>query len=940
MVKIKQIWQRLIPKPQHIEKVGDVVESGAEVSKAVLEFAIALGVLATAPSASVIAAGLSFVGIARNGLKLLSEKTSQKFEIEEWVAVACPLAYINSFNTLVQRDIWLQEKLDAEITNQEVKVQFNQLGEIELSNNQAEKALTDFPNSILGQFLNQQLSTYLQQAKIEQKIISLITAWVAWDTYNYIKQLFFYEPEDVRQVLNLMITAAQEVRANDKYTSIELYLTEQISASPSNPILQERWKVIGEEFKIPDIYVPLKGQLLDNNGQSKAHESTVNLENWVREQLNKIDRSRQVIFIQAGPGRGKSVFCKMFADWVRQNEHPRWTPILIRLQDIKILEKDFEETLRKAVDCDFAKNGSGWLSDRNIRFLFILDGFDELLMEGRSSGGLEEFLKQVGDFQENCAKNPEKAHRVIITGRTLALQSIERFLLPNNLARVEILPMDDISQKHWFDNWERLVKQERKPTFQQFLQDKRCPKRIRGSNDEIGLAQEPLLLYLLAAMYRDGELTIELFADTSAIGAKILIYEKALGWVLTKQRSKYLNRSLTEMEIEDLRRILAEAAVCAVQSGKEYAAIPMIEARMNQDNRAKDLLKKTQQRLQDNPLRNALAVFYLQASTKGLGSVEFTHKSFGEFLCAERFKEFLEDWSKPGDKRRNLYYIDDETMDRQIYNLFWYGRLTSEIVEYLMELLKNHSEFDPDCLFDRLERFYFQWSNGEFIDAPSGNLPFNTYVDIKQHKIPSGIRQVDIYVGLNVMILLLELYRYTQSQNQLKDKETFPLCGETDTKDFDKDRLLRIIAYSNSISGYTFQRVVGKFLSSVNLYRCRIFSAYLPKTNFQNANLSYADVTRVSFAAANLMGVNFTGANLSRTNLSQANLENANFSQANLFGTNFFGANLKNITWDEQTKWNDAQCLETAVNVPETLLRELGLALKPSTQNLPPKDLD
>jgi len=73
---------------------------------------------------------------------------------------------------------------------------------------------------------------------------------------------------------------------------------------------------------------------------------------------------------------------------------------------------------------------------------------------------------------------------------------------------------------------------------------------------------------------------------------------KALGWVLTKQRSKYLNRSLTEMEIEDLRRILAEAAVCAVQSGKEYAAISMIEARMNQDNRAKDLLKKTQQRLQ------------------------------------------------------------------------------------------------------------------------------------------------------------------------------------------------------------------------------------------------------------------------------------------------------------------------------------------------------
>jgi hypothetical protein len=46
----------------------------------------------------------------------------------------------------------------------------------------------------------------------------------------------------------------------------------------------------------------------------------------------------------------------MFADWVRQHEHPRWTPILIRLRDIRTMEKDFEETLRKAVDRDFARN--------------------------------------------------------------------------------------------------------------------------------------------------------------------------------------------------------------------------------------------------------------------------------------------------------------------------------------------------------------------------------------------------------------------------------------------------------------------------------------------------------------------------------------------------------------------------------------------------------
>jgi hypothetical protein len=48
------------------------------------------------------------------------------------------------------------------------------------------------------------------------------------------------------------------------------------------------------------------------------------------------------------------------------------------------------------------------LTDRNLRFLFLLDGFDELLMEGRTSGGLEEFLKQVGSFRKAARTMPRR----------------------------------------------------------------------------------------------------------------------------------------------------------------------------------------------------------------------------------------------------------------------------------------------------------------------------------------------------------------------------------------------------------------------------------------------------------------------------------------------------------------------------------------------------
>jgi hypothetical protein len=125
-------------------------------------------------------------------------------------------------------------------------------------------------------------------------------------------------------------------------------------------------------------------------------------------------------------------------------------------------------------------------------------------------------------------------HRVLITGRSLALHSLER-LMPANLERVEIMPMDSELQQQWLSKWEVQVGTDKTGAFKQFLQDERCPKRVRE------LAQEPLLLYLLAAMHRDGELTVEKFEGASRTTAKILIYEKSLDWVLTKQRPEQLN---------------------------------------------------------------------------------------------------------------------------------------------------------------------------------------------------------------------------------------------------------------------------------------------------------------------------------------------------------------------------------------------------------------
>ena len=704
----------------------------------------------------------------------------------------------------------------------------------------------------------------------------------------------------------------------EKYLSIDDYLEQQIQTRPLE-------KVFAENFTFRDIYVPLKAQWIKPDGEADKYRQPIELEQWAKALLNDDQKRNRVMFVQGGPGRGKSVFCRMFADWVRQQEHPRWTPILIRLRDIRTLDKDFEETLRKAVDRDFARNDPGWLTDRNIRFLFLLDGFDELLMEGRTSGGLEEFLKQVGKFQESCKDNAEKGHRVLITGRSLSLQSIER-LMPANLERVELLPMDDELQERWFIQWGKLVAAD--PVhLKAILQDKRLPDRVRE------LAREPLLLYLLAAMHRDGELNLEMFEGANGAQAKVLIYERTLDWVLTKQRPEWLNQDITTFQTKSLRRILAEAGLCVVQSGGECAPAGMIEERLKGDDDAKTLLEEARERLQGDLLRNALAAFYLQPGRAGSGSVEFAHKSFGEFLCAERFKETILDWtSKIRDRRGEKDQVSTEVMDRQIYDLLGYGDLTPEIVKYLMALLEKSDELDLVRLFQRLEHFYLRWCDGEFIDADPPTLPQQTMQMLRKQlpdrEKPLGQRHVDVYTGLNVMILLLELHRYAQNRDELKDKIIFYPSGQVAKGENVTERLLQIIHYSDCLSERTFSRVAGFFLASANLASANLESASLYGANLYSANLTRANLTRANLYSANLASANLASANLTRANLASANLTRANLTRANLDSadlreTDLSSANLKDIFWNEGTAWQGVQGLEIAQNVPEALKQQL-----------------
>ncbi|XGV99557.1 MAG: NACHT domain-containing NTPase [Leptolyngbya sp. BL-A-14] len=964
---LTKLWTFLNTDIQDLnwKQAGEMTKTGTDAAKAVFDLAKTvkeqqpkvetlkpyIGQISSlldvlnAPFGQIVKDTIPFAPLAITILKLVCDVTHKEPSLEQCVALVSQVAYLESLQVILKGTPDLLTRLGEVPVSEAIALQIRKLGDLEIDDRDARKAILYFHESKLATAFNEVLKARLEQAGLEPAEAQTLTDRVARKTDEYMPPALAQVGDGVKRLVEWYRLGGREVL--EKYLSIDDYLTQQIQTRPLE-------KVFAENFTFRDIYVPLKAQFIQRNGEADKDKEPVQLEQWAKDLLNDDQKRDRVMFIQGGPGRGKSVFCRMFADWVRQHEHPRWTPILIRLRDIRTLEKDFEETLRKAVDRDFARNDPGWLTDRNIRLLFLLDGFDELLMEGRTSGGLEEFLKQVGRFQESCKDNAEKGHRVLITGRSLSLQSIER-LMPANLERVEILPMDDALQEQWFTQWGKLINAD--PVhLKAILQDERLPDRVRE------LAREPLLLYLLAAMHRDGEFKLEMFEGASSAQAKVLIYERTLDWVLNTQRTDGLNQKITEFQPESLRRILAEAGLCVVQSGGEYAPIKMIENRLKGDEKAKELLENARERLEgdpDDPLRNALAAFYLQPGRADSGSVEFAHKSFGEFLCAERLKEAILDWTNRIQERRGEKdQVSTDKMDGQIYDLLGYGGLTPEIVEYLMALLDQSPEFDPVRLFQRLEDFYLRWCDGEFIDADPPTLPQQTMRMLKEQlpnrEKPLGQRQVDVYTGLNVMILLLELHRYAQKRDDLKDQIVFYPSGNVSGKVSSPFQLLKVIHYSDCLGLATFTDTTGWFLSSANLFRANLSSADLSSANFFLANLSSANLSNANLSNANLsytyLSSNLSNANLSgaslfqaylgtadltRANLFRANLSSAkcfltNLSSANLSSTNLRGADLRcadlqDIFWDEDTNWEGVQGLETAVNVPEALKRQLGM---------------
>ncbi len=835
------------------------------------------------PSAQLAIAGLPFVSIGIHLLKMALALAKVEPTFESSVAIVGQLAYLQSLGKVLERlqDQEIKAKLVQISLKDVVERQLAQLDTTELTHDQAKQVTTQFRESVLAKKFGEALTAQLQQVGLEDSQAQRLVDQVVWGSPRYVHQAIAEAGESVQPLAEFYRTGGPQEQK--RYASIDDYLDEKIAPLPLEQVFDES----NPKVCFQDIYVRLEVQPLTQEGKVKRDVNPICSHEWTRRILEQPEQStRKVMFIEGEAGRGKSVFCRMIGNWTRTEFGDAFIPLRIRLRDVRKLANNLTETLEDCPDLEqvqFVRGDSEWLADKNTRFLIILDGFDELLLEGRATGGLMEFLQQVTDFQQRSH------HQLLVTGRPLALQGIDRLITQTkDLERVRLEPMGNEVRERWLTNWQAIFGEDTVNTFWAFLEA--CPEDIMNT-----LAREPLLLYLLARLNREGYLTQAMFAEGAAglnpeTQAKLRIYRESVNWVMEKQRQDQ-NKKLTGLEEEDLREVLQEAALCVVQSGNETARLEMVKQRFKaSSNPIAKLLKQAQDttgQLEEKTLNNLLTTFYIKPGEGDKqGSVEFAHKSFGEYLFAERLIAAFEDWTEFNQRKRRPQ-LDEQVVNEQIYDVFGYGGLSQEIVAYLFELLEE-SQIDRVQLFDRLHQFYLQWCQSDFLDAPPNeNLPQAKLLQLLAQDIPTGLRQVDVFAGLNVMIILFKLHAAAQTDGypHLPDDTPRPEicfhpCGEPNTKDFEADQLLKIIHYADALSMAIFAKTVGPHLSSANLS-----SAFLYRANFSIADLSSANLYSAFLYSANLESANLESAILDNAILIETNLSRAqNLTKEQLAG--------------------------------------------------------
>ena len=674
--------------------------------------------------------------------------------------------------------------------------------------------------------------------------------------------------------------ATEEVRSWDLYGQ---HLQRQVSD-----------RMFAEAFGVDKVYVPLRayyeekederGQELDPQ-RDKIKRIVVDLESEFRSWLNNFTASRAVRFLSGGPGSGKSTFAKIFAAKVAEETNIPCLYIPLHLFDAT-------DNLISAMESHIRNNPflSGNPLDANTgkdRLLIIFDGLDELALQGKAASEVansfvDEVLRRIQE-----GNGYHKQRQVIITGRTIAVQSVAAKLREaKQISHVLPYFVEEEERKRYHDPNGLLNEDQRQTWWRQYGEaagkDYSGLPAVLAREHLAEITAQPLLNYLVALSY--DLKTIE-FTDDTTLNQ---IYADLIKAVYCRQYEECGKgrACVSELDEEQFVRVLEEIALAVWHGDGRTATVSSIQDKFKAGG-IERYLKQFQEGAKAGVTRLLTAFYFRQSDNRQDGdpTFEFTHKSFGEYLTARRIVRLLLVIQE--ELQRKQKNPDTGWNKRQALKLWASTCAVTQVDEDLLRFISNEfraMKHEDLVALQDMVRELLSYSINQGLPFPDEFLGKG----FKEH----------LRLARNAETALLAVHFHIAKLT----KEVSRLDLETDWTFGDWIARLRGMADrpgwlgSLDLSGYILQGLnfYGADFSLSSLKGARLLSAILAHANLSEVQLAEASLVRANLHGANLEGANLKDAYLAWANLCGARLEGTNLEGADLYGAILTGTILEN----------------------------------------------
>ena len=644
--------------------------------------------------------------------------------------------------------------------------------------------------------------------------------------------------------------------------------------------------VFDESFAIDQIYVPLNAwhwveQHPGRDDDQKRVRGVVNLNDEVMAWLRGERGRSRLRLVSGGPGSGKSSAMKALAAHLAEkgnNNHPV-DVLLFPLQRLQWRAGIVESvgTTLTAYEDQMRHNPieSDHLRERKIPLLLIFDGLDELTATTQVSEAISAtFVRELNTTLRSWQDRPVW---VIVTGRDAIFGNVEgpTSVLPGeqfNLLPYHVREHERGLQgpKDYHDPNSLLQIDNRVEAFRKFAEAKGQPSdnlpemyRNRNLHD---VSAQPLLNYFMLTS------TPEEISDGNLAKIYSNLFERLHARNRNLQnRPQDVGKPAAGLDQNSFDRAFEAMAVAAWRTGGTRAAT--WDEVLAEVEREDSYLTLGESKLRDvfdtqmldrgaqRPFRLA-AAFFSRSNQQATG-VEFTHKSFGDYLYARRLAKAV---ASMADQLILAPAVEKEMLGRW-ERLTSEQRMSREVLRFLE--LEIEATVDAETLIRR-----------HSVLAPVVERMFREGWRMETETRP---RQVEKQCSQMEEALFVAWHAMWRPDNNCR----YWKLGE-DTWDL----LYRAWARQISAHGFRYYSVFVRGWSGADLSEAVVNTMNLSGANLNNANLRNARLIGVDLTAADLVEADLSGSRLYGADLEEADLEEADLSQANLIGASLTDANL------------------------------------------------